>query len=144
MNSELTQVEGNDNLSRYAEMFDRKQFQSLREEITFAEYINRCLKNPRLCRSAYQMMYDMIIAQGTKVKEIHRKNYTHYNFFDDPEMPIYGIEKTLHELVQFFRGAAGWYGPERRFLLLHGPVGSSKSTICRALKRGLEIGRAHV
>lgn len=138
MNDELTQVEGNDNLARYAEMFDRKQFQSLREEISFAEYINRCLKNPRLCRSAYQMMYDMIIAQGTKVKEIHRKNYTHYNFFDDPEMPIYGIEKTLHELVQFFRGAAGWYGPERRFLLLHGPVGSSKSTICRALKRGLE------
>ena len=29
-------------------------------------------------------------------------------------------------------------GPERRILLLHGPVGSSKSTIVRIIKRGLE------
>src|SRR5215468_10649787 len=30
------------------------------------------------------------------------------------------------------------YGTERRVLLLHGPVGSSKSTIARLLKKGLE------
>ena len=30
------------------------------------------------------------------------------------------------------------YGPESRILLLHGPVGSSKSTIVRLLKKGLE------
>ena len=77
MNSELNKVEGNVNLSRFAEMFNQKQFQDLREEITFAEYIDRCLKNPRLVRSAYQMMYDMIISKGTKTKEIHRKSYTH-------------------------------------------------------------------
>lgn len=138
MGTEISNVEGNLNLSRFAELFNQKKFQDLREEITFAEYIDRCFKNPKLVRSAYQMMYDMIISKGTKVKEIHRKDYVHYNFFDDPHMPIVGIEKTLHEIVQFFRGAAGWYGPECRFLLLHGPVGSSKSTICRALKRGLE------
>jgi serine protein kinase len=41
-------------------------------------------------------------------------------------------------MVKAIRGAAGWYGPEKRVILLHGPVGSSKSTICRCLKRGLE------
>ena len=35
-------------------------------------------------------------------------------------------------------GYAGNNGSERRVLLLHGPVGSSKSTIARLLKQGLE------
>ncbi|MCB0357847.1 MAG: serine protein kinase, partial [Bdellovibrionales bacterium] len=34
--------------------------------------------------------------------------------------------------------AALGYGTEKRVILLHGPVGSSKSTICRMLKKGLE------
>src|SRR5262245_4134978 len=42
------------------------------------------------------------------------------------------------QLVNAFKSAAKGYGTERRVLLLHGPVGSSKSTIARLLKRGLE------
>ena len=42
------------------------------------------------------------------------------------------------EIVNVFKSAALKYGSERRVLLLHGPVGSSKSTIARLLKRGLE------
>ena len=30
------------------------------------------------------------------------------------------------------------YGTEKRVILLHGPVGSSKSTIARLMKKGLE------
>src|SRR5256886_4751180 len=41
-------------------------------------------------------------------------------------------------LVNTFKSAAKGYGTERRVLLLHGPVGSSKSTIARLLKKGLE------
>jgi serine protein kinase len=41
-------------------------------------------------------------------------------------------------LVNAFKSAAKGYGTERRVLLLHGPVGSSKSTIARLLKKGLE------
>ena len=41
-------------------------------------------------------------------------------------------------LVNTFKTAAQGYGTERRVLLLHGPVGSSKSTIARLLKKGLE------
>jgi serine protein kinase len=36
------------------------------------------------------------------------------------------------------RAAAEEYGPERRIILLHGPVGSAKSTIVRAMKKGIE------
>jgi serine protein kinase len=42
------------------------------------------------------------------------------------------------QLVSFLRSAAEGYGTDRRILLLHGPVGSSKSTIARLLKKGLE------
>ena len=41
-------------------------------------------------------------------------------------------------LVNVLKSAAQGYGTERRVLLLHGPVGSSKSTIARLLKKGLE------
>ena len=41
-------------------------------------------------------------------------------------------------LVNILKSAAHGYGTERRVLLLHGPVGSSKSTIARLLKKGLE------
>jgi serine protein kinase len=41
-------------------------------------------------------------------------------------------------MVDIFKAAAHRYGTERRVLLLHGPVGSSKSTIARLIKKGLE------
>src|SRR5205085_2367479 len=44
----------------------------------------------------------------------------------------------LMKLVNVFKSAAQGYGTEKRVILLHGPVGSSKSTIVRLLKKGLE------
>src|SRR5258708_28409303 len=41
-------------------------------------------------------------------------------------------------LANGFKSGAKGYGTERRVLLLHGPVGRSKSTIARLLKKGLE------
>ena len=41
-------------------------------------------------------------------------------------------------LVNVLHSAAQRYGTERRVILLHGPVGSSKSTIARLIKRGME------
>ncbi len=41
-------------------------------------------------------------------------------------------------LVDFLRSAAEGYGTDKRVLLLHGPVGSSKSTMARILKKGIE------
>ena len=43
----------------------------------------------------------------------------------------------MHQ-VNIFKSASRHYGTERRVLLLHGPVGSAKSTIARLLKKGLE------
>jgi serine protein kinase len=125
-------------LKRWADKFDKEQFNLLNEEISFAEYIDKVYETPAIVRTAYQRLYDMIISKGSYEFEWYRKKLTHYNFFDDPEYPIFGLEETLDRLVTFINGAAGGHGPEKRVLLLHGPVGSSKSTICRRLKRGME------
>jgi serine protein kinase len=127
-----------DILNKIANKFDKETFQKLNEEMSFSEYLELVYENPKLARTSYQYLYDMIMSKGTRKIERYRRTYIHYNFFDNSEIPIFGLEETLHQLVQFFRGAAGGYGPERRVLLLHGPVGSSKSTILRSIKRGLE------
>lgn len=121
-----------------ADQFDTQQFLLLHEEMGFSEYIARCMINPKLVRSAYQRLYDMIMSKGTTTFKRYRKTMTHYNFFDDSEIPIYGLHEVKNQLVKFIRGAAGGYGTEKRVLLLCGPVGSAKSTICRLLKKGLE------
>lgn len=126
------------NLEYIAGLFDQRLFQTLNSTLTFSEYIDLVNENPKLARNAFQMVYDMILAKGHKTFERFRNSYTHYNFFDDLEIPIFGNEEALNQLVKYFKGAAGGYGTERRVLLLHGPVGSSKSTICRLLKKGME------
>src|SRR5258708_19596857 len=71
-----------------------------------------------------------------------KEDYTRYSFFADRlengADAIYGLERPLMQLVDFFKSAAQGYGTEKRILLLHGPVGSSKSTMARLLKKGLE------
>lgn len=125
-------------LSNLSEKFNKNQFKKLNEEMSFSEYLSLVYENPKLARSSYQYLYDMIISKGTSKIERYRKTYIHYNFFDNEKIPVFGLEESLHKIVQFFKGAAGKYGPERRVLLLHGPVGSSKSTILRCIKKGLE------
>ena len=111
-----------------------KNYSVLNEEMSFQEYLTKVEEDPKLIRTAYQRIYDMIASKGKKTVKRYRKVYTHYNFFDDADSPIFGLDEPLDKLVKFIKGAAGGYGYEKRILLLHGPVGSSKSTICRLLK----------
>jgi serine protein kinase len=108
---------------------------------TFDEYLDLVRANPKVTRTAFQRVYDMIMSYGTYPVE-GKKGLVRYRFFDDPVNEgrdgIFGLSKPLMELVNVFKSAALKYGSERRVLLLHGPVGSSKSTIARLLKQGLE------
>ncbi len=132
-----TDMSGNA-LSQYAALYNRDEFITLNEEMSFAEYVDLLKKKPKLARNAFQFVYDTIMSAGVGTFERYRKTYKKYHFFSKSDIPIFGLEETLMELVDFIHGAAGGYGTEKRVLLLHGPVGSSKSTICRVIKRGLE------
>ena len=118
--------------------FNQNKFKVLNTEMSFSEYVDLCYQQPRLIRNSWQMIYDMIMEKGHHTVEEYRKTYKHYNFFDNQDCPIIGLTPTKDALVKFIKGAAGYFGTEKRILLLHGPVGSSKSTICRLFKRELE------
>ena len=109
---------------------------------TFAAYLDIVKREPRVTRSAFERIYDMVLSKGIREYVDNKKKISHYNFFDDldhgGEDAIYGLDIPLMKLVNIFKSAAQRYGTERRVILLHGPVGSSKSTIARLLKKGLE------
>jgi len=121
---------------------DLATFRSQHWEGSFADYLEIVQANPKVVRTAYQRLYDMIMSYGSKSYTQFRDELIHYNFFDDPfdagRDAIFGLDRALMDLVQVFQSAARGYGTERRVLLLHGPVGSAKSTIARLIKKGLE------
>jgi serine protein kinase len=111
-------------------------------EGSFEEYLNIVVEHPEVTRSAYQRLYDMILSHGTEEVYENKEKVIRFKFFTDfaarHSDAIYGLDRSLMQLVNTFKSAAKGYGTERRVLLLHGPVGSSKSTIARLLKKGLE------
>ena len=121
---------------------DPRRFREHHWEGTFAEYLKLVSERPEVARNAFQRVYDMILHFGVERYTRLRKELIRYNFFADPmsngEDAIYGLDEAMMSLVDFFKSAAHGYGTERRILLLHGPVGSSKSTIARLIKKGLE------
>jgi len=106
------------------------------------EYLDIVREHPVVTRSAYQRLYDMILWHGTEEVYENKEKVTRFKFFTEFAErhgdAIYGLDRPLMHLVNCFKSAAKGYGTERRVLLLHGPVGSSKSTIARLLKKGLE------
>ncbi len=135
-------AEGQRILSEIASMHNIGLYREYHWEGSFADYLEIVVKKPKVARSAFQRIYDMIMHFGYTEYTQHKEKIIHYHFFDDPvgngEDAIYGLDKYLMVLVNIIKSAARRYGTERRIILLHGPVGSSKSTIVRLLKKGLE------
>jgi serine protein kinase len=130
-------------LSSIREHLNLPEYQKIHWEGSFEEYLDIVYKHPEVTRTAYQRLYDMILSHGVEqVIETGKERVIRYKFFTEYATrhadAVFGLEKPLTQLVNAFKSAARNYGTERRVLLLHGPVGSSKSTIARLLKRGLE------
>ena len=121
---------------------DIQQYLDLHWEGTFEQYLELIQEDPNIVRSAYQRVYDMILSYGSEEYVDNKKKVVRYHFFSDPTRggkdAIYGLDIPLMRLVNVFKSAANEYGAEKRIILLHGPVGSSKSTIARLIKTGLE------
>jgi serine protein kinase len=121
---------------------DRRGFQDHHWTGTFWDYLDVCDQQPHVLRNAYQRLFDAVLARGWERYKVFKKECVRYHFFSDPfdngADGIYGLDFALMQLVDFLRSAAEGYGTDKRILLLHGPVGSSKSTIARLLKKGAE------
>ena len=129
-------------IEQLASYHNQKEFLDHHWTGTFEEYLDIVKENPKVTRNAYQRIYDMIMSYGREEYVDAKKKLVHYPFFDDPHNAgmdsVYGLDIPLMRLVNVFKSAAYGYGTEKRVILLHGPVGSSKSTIARLLKKGLE------
>lgn len=129
-------------VSRIASFQNYDQYRNLHWEGSFEDYLQIVRDKPQVTRNAFQRLYDMIISYGEEEYIDNKKRLIKYPFFSDPiekgKDAIFGLDISLMQLVHVLQAAAQGYGPERRVILLHGPVGSSKSTIARLLKKGLE------
>src|SRR5437867_11033846 len=118
-----------------ARQLDLKGFKEQHWKGSFQEYLGQVAANPRITRTAFQRIYDMILAAGSTEYYDSRKKIVHYHFFDDATHmgrdAVFGLDIPLMKMVNIFKSAAQKYGTEKRVLLLHGPVGSAKSTIAR-------------
>ena len=121
---------------------DKERYKELLWEGSFSEYLAMVRDEPDIARNSYQRLFDLIDAHGfeeyTEYKKVIRRHHFFSDPFDDGYDAVFGIDIHLMKLVRILRAAAMGYGPEKRVLLLHGPVGSAKSTIARLFKKGLE------
>ena len=133
---------GQEIISLVSRQQDLGQFRRKNWVGTFAEYLDLVRVKPQVTRNAFERIYDMIVSYGMETIEESRETHTRYRFFSDPDDDgvdaVFGLDDSLEHLVNALKSAAEGYGIEKRVLLLHGPVGSSKSTIARLLKKGLE------
>ncbi len=129
-------------VDQIAELQDYEQFADLHWTGSFEDYLSIVREKPSVTRTAFQRVYDMVLSYGSETYFDNKKKIVHYRFFDDPRSggkdAIFGLDIPLMRLVNVLKSAAYGYGTEKRVILLHGPVGSSKSTIARLLKSGLE------
>ncbi|MEE9392989.1 MAG: serine protein kinase [Planctomycetota bacterium] len=129
-------------LSLVREGFDRKAYQDLNWSGSFRDYLAKVHEQPLIARNAFQRVYDMIVSQGFDEYTEHKVQKVRYRFFSDlhgdGRDAIFGLDASAMRLVDVLKSAAFGYGAENRVILLHGPVGSAKSTLVRLMKKGLE------
>jgi serine protein kinase len=129
-------------VTKIAALQDYQRYEDLHWTGSFEDYLELVRRNPRVTRTSHERLYDMVLAAGTATYVDNKKKVTRYKFFSDERHggrdAIYGLDIPLMRLVNVLKAAAMRYGTEKRIILLHGPVGSSKSTIVRLLKQGFE------
>jgi serine protein kinase len=110
----------------------RREEHALSWNGTFSEYFDLVLADPSLARLSHARIYDMIVSAGVSEDEF---GTLRYRFFEDD---IFGLDRSLDQVVEYFRSSAQRLEVRKRIMLLMGPVGGGKSTIVALLKRGLE------
>ncbi|HEX7344567.1 MAG TPA: serine protein kinase [bacterium] len=126
---------------------DRAAQQVEHWEGTFLEYLEKVRQDPTIPKLAHQRLFDTILAAGItpfegienpKFKRLFKRNSVKiYNFFADE---FFGMERTIEQIVRYFKSASMKGEESRQVLYLMGPVGSGKSSLVEKFKRALELG----
>jgi len=115
----------------------------LRETRSFEWYLDELYDDPKIARSAHQRIADMFDYYGTEYDEddgVVEYKLASEDPLNDGENTFYGrvAHQAMHEFVNKVKSGARGLGPERRILLLLGPVGSGKSDFDSQVRRYFE------
>ena len=110
----------------------RKDWEARSWEGTFADYLRMAVAAPDLARHTHARIYDMIQwADSAPGPE----GVPRYRLFEDD---VFGMDRALDRVVEFFHAATTSLEVRKRILLLMGPPAGGKSTIVNLIKSGLE------
>src|SRR5919198_4021340 len=70
-------------VTRIAALQDKTSFKELHWEGTFEDYLRIVRENPRVTRTAFQRIYDMILSHGKTEYIDNKKRLIRYHFFHD-------------------------------------------------------------
>ena len=101
-------------------------------EGSFADYLRMVVDNPSLSRLSHSVIYEAILSEGIDTTP---DGEPIYGLFKDQ---IFGLERALDRIVQYFAASAQRLEVRKRILLLLGPPAAGKSSIVDLLKRVLE------
>lgn len=113
-------------------------------EGTMDDYFGKVVEHPKTVETAHQRLFNAIAHYGNVRYRRHREEIIRWNIFDDPFDPnhlhaVYGnnVDVAVMKFVNVLQAAALGLGQEHRMYLLHGPIGTAKSTIAELLAKGL-------
>lgn len=121
----------------------RESFEGQRAQLTFEEYLELLYARPyTLTRNVHQVLRDLFVHHGAyEVQGMGGVPTRRFALFDDPRgdglATVFGQEEVQNRLFEVISGFAE-RGRCDRFVLLHGPNGSSKSSIVDCLRNGME------
>src|SRR3954466_2588867 len=70
-------------VTRIAALQDKTSFKELHWEGSFEDYLKIIRENPRVTRTAFQRIYDMILSHGKTEYIDNKKRLIRYHFFHD-------------------------------------------------------------
>lgn len=114
----------------------KSRFKQSRSILSFDDYLAEVKKQPKYhLRNAAQYFWDVIQYFGEYQVNLPTGHLRRYRLFD--EGPVFGQERVQEELVRLIQNYVR-SGRIDRLILLHGPNGSSKTSIIQALVRAAE------
>jgi len=112
-----------------------KEHRARQWEGTFAEFLDQIVaKQPALVtRTSHEYIWDML--RWMQRKESEDAEDGEFRLFSNE---LFGMERPLQRVVDYFKAASAGSEVGRRLLLLLGPPSGGKSSLVILLKRGLE------
>ncbi|GGG38524.1 PrkA family serine protein kinase [Caldovatus sediminis] len=128
--------------------FARSYEQRRETELSLAEYLEGCRRDPMMYASAAERMLAAIgepeVIDTSKDPRLGRiflnRTIRRYPAFSE----FYGMEETIERIVGFFRHAAQGLEERKQILYLLGPVGGGKSSLAERLKALMEVEPIYV